>query len=75
MAEDSKWRVVGIDTFARENYGLGHFDTRAEAMAKARAQLAQIERNQPRETAGDLQDDVAVIAPDGTQVAIDPIER
>ncbi|NCP12467.1 MAG: hypothetical protein GW859_11095 [Sphingomonadales bacterium] len=72
MAEDKPWRVVGFDTFAREEYGLGSFATREEAMAAARAQLAIIARNQPRDVAGSLQDDVAVVSPEGESVAIDP---
>ena len=65
-----RWRVVGIDTFAREQYGIGVFMTRAEAMAEARAALARIAVEQAG--AGELQDSVAVIDPDGEQVTIDP---
>lgn len=73
MVDDTPmWRVVGIDTFAREEYGLGRYPTRAEAMAAAHAHLDKIDRTQPYATAGDLQDSVAVIGPDGVQVAIDP---
>lgn len=72
MVEETMWRVVGFDTFAREEYSLGSFATRAEAMAKARAQLASIQQSQPREIAGALQDDVAVIAPTGESMPLDP---
>jgi hypothetical protein len=64
------WRVVGIDTFAREEYGLGRFPTRAEAMAAAHAHLARIARDQAG--AGALQDSVAVIDPNDVQVPLDP---
>jgi len=64
------WRVVGIDTFAREEYGVGRFATRGEAMAAAHAHLQHIALHQAG--AGELQDSVAVIDPDGMQVPIDP---
>lgn len=66
------WRLVGIDTFAREEYGLGSYPTRAEAMAAAHRRLAEIARQQPTETAGALQDGVAVIDPDGRSRPLDP---
>ncbi|MDR6852347.1 hypothetical protein J2Y54_001867 [Sphingomonas sp. BE123] len=71
MADAARmWRVVGIDTFAREEYGLGRFATRAEAMAAARDALTRIAMHQAG--AGELQDSVAVIDADGVQVPIDP---
>jgi hypothetical protein len=72
VAEGELWRVVGFDTFAREEYGIGSYATREEAMTAARAKLAIIARNQPFEVAGSLQDDVAVVSPEGESIAIDP---
>ncbi|MCW3835092.1 hypothetical protein ACFQ1E_01450 [Sphingomonas canadensis] len=71
MAEPRPWRVAGFDTFAREEYGLGRYATREEAIAAAREAMARIERNQPRETAGELQDQVSVYGPDGAFVPFD----
>ena len=71
MAEpDRPWRVIGFDTFAHEQYGLGLYQTRAEAMAAARAALANIQRTQP--DAGEIQDDVGVVDPDGNSLPLDP---
>lgn len=65
-----RWRVIGHDTFAHENYGLGWFHTREEAMAAARKAVAYIEYQQPN--AGELQDQVTVYDPDDNYVPIDP---
>ena len=41
-----KWRVMGRDTFAREDFVAAEFDTEKEAEAYVRAKEAAIEKTQ-----------------------------
>ena len=57
---DSSWRVLGYDRFAREEYLIGEFPSRALAEAAAREAKRRHERTQDEP----LRDDVWIVAPD-----------
>lgn len=65
-----KWRLLGYDTFAREEYPLpGEYDSEAEAVNGAMKRLEEMEKLQPSHHSGGqdgIQDRVYVIRPDGT---------
>ena len=70
------WFVFGFDTFSNERYRIfpqHEFDTEASARDVVRSTLLEIERDQPREDAGDpdedgsIQDYVILVHPDGTE--------
>ena len=62
-----KWRVMGWDSFAREDYFVSAHETEAEAQEAAARKMAQIERDQP-DAGGPpprgIQDIVSVVPPD-----------
>ncbi len=70
MTQHNKWRLLGYDTFSSEEYPLeGEYDTETDAIAAARARLAELEETQPSESSGGqdgIQDRVFVIRPDGS---------
>ena len=69
-----KWTLIGYDTFDFASYPLaGEYDSEAEAIAAAQRELADIERTQPTASSGGqdgIQDQVFVVAPDGTSQRI-----
>lgn len=56
---DSSWRVLGYDRFAREEYLIGDFPSRALAEAAVR----EAERRHERSQDEPLRDDVWIVAP------------
>ncbi len=72
--ENDKWKLLGHDTFANEDYPLeGEFDTERDAIMAAKLQLADLEITQPQlETDGQdgIQDQVYVIRPDGSRFRV-----
>ncbi|HET7232868.1 MAG TPA: hypothetical protein VFJ16_22855 [Longimicrobium sp.] len=57
---DNSWRVLGYDRFAREEYLIGEFPSRALAEAAAREAEHRHERTQDES----LRDDVWIVAPE-----------
>jgi hypothetical protein len=57
---DSSWRVLGYDRFAREEYLIGEFPSRALAEAAAR----EAERRHELTQDAPLRDDVWIVAPE-----------
>lgn len=61
-----KWRIRGYDTFEGAYYDLdGEWDTEAEAREAGQKALEHVETIQPGVIAGDIQDRVYLIHPDG----------
>jgi len=68
--ELAPWRVIGLDTFAGEEYRIAQYTTEAEAEAKARDYLEELERTQPTAQSGGqtgIQDRVYVVGPGGSR--------
>jgi hypothetical protein len=66
----AQWRVIGWDTFAREDYPVSAHATEEEAKEAARQFLRDIERHQPSASSGGqsgIQDRVYIVGPDGTR--------
>jgi hypothetical protein len=66
-ADKSRWRVVGWDTFASEEYPVSKHATEVEAKEAARQFLRDVEREQPSASSGGqsgIQDQVFIIGPD-----------
>jgi hypothetical protein len=65
-----KWRLLGYDTFAGEEYPLpGEYDSESEAVSRAMKRLEELEKLQPSSSSGGqdgIQDRVYVRRPDGT---------
>ena len=74
--QNGKWKLLGHDAFANEDYPIdGDFDTEADAVAAARAYLDDLERTQPSAASGGqdgVQDRVYVIGPSGTRFRVLP---
>jgi hypothetical protein len=65
---DKPWKVVGWDTFAREEYSVAAHATEEEAVLAAKAHYADIQREQPVEQSGGqtgIQDQVYIVDPAG----------
>ena len=71
-----EWTLEGWDTFAGHSYPLpGRYRTQQSAIRAARRELAGLEKSQPSEISGGqdgIQDQVYVVAPDGTRERIIP---
>jgi hypothetical protein len=72
--QSGSWKLQGRDPFAHEDYNLeGEFGSEADAMVAAKAQLENLEREQPTASSGGqdgIQDQVYVIRPDGTSFRV-----
>ncbi len=72
--QNATWKLVGYDPFSNEEYRIdGDFDTEADAVAAARAYLADLERTQPSAASGGqsgVQDRVYVIRPSGARFRV-----
>ncbi len=70
MNTAGRWRLLGVDAFAGEDYTIeGEYDTEAKAVAAAEQRLAELEKTQPSAESGGqngLQDRVYVVRPDGS---------
>lgn len=67
-----KWRLVGLDTFSREWYGLeGQFEAERDAIAAAQARFAELRAYQPALHSGGavdgIQDRVYIVDPNGNE--------
>lgn len=72
------WKIFGFDTFENERYPIlpqHEFDGEKKARTAVQAKLLEIAEDQPREDAGDpdeegsIQDCVILVHPDGTEEA------
>jgi len=72
--KDNRWKLQGYDTLDGDYYPLdGDFTTEAEAIAAAKARLAELELEQPTRSSGGqdgIQDRVFVVRPDGTMFRV-----
>jgi hypothetical protein len=67
---EQRWKVIGRDAFAKEDYPVSTHAAEAEALAAAKAHYAEIQRDQPDSQSGGqagLQDHVYILAPTGHQ--------
>ena len=70
MQSEKRWKVVGWDTFAREEYPDSTHATEAEAISAAKALFAEIQKDQPEGQSGGqagIQDHVFIISPEGVR--------
>lgn len=76
-----KWKLIGHDTFAREDYPLSEHESEEAAIEAARARLRSLEVTQPSATSGGqgdegIQDRVFIERPDGTRYRVtDSVDR
>lgn len=70
LRTDGKWEVEGYDTFSNEGYSVSKHKTKKAAEMAAKRHKANIERLQPKETAGSIQDLVYLVDPKGNKVRV-----